>query len=233
MIEARFRPLDEWPQPETKTRQIARFSASWSSTLDLLDRELRFLGAKDVVIEAGFRMTDIRNDGWPRDNAKTPAFPGVIVSFESVWGPLRYLTDEFERSQAFRGGDSWTGPGWKANLRAIALSLEALRAVDRYGVTRRGEQYRGWNALPPGIPLGPTMSVDEAARFIQETGEYGGPDGADESIQAIIDDPMILTDYYRSAAKRLHPDLGGDSEQFRRLGEAKTIIEAHQKRVGS
>lgn len=27
------------------------------------------------------------------------------------------------------------------NLRVIALALEALRMVDRYGVTRRGEQY--------------------------------------------------------------------------------------------
>ena len=32
------------------------------------------------------------------------------------------------------------------NLRSIALGLKALRAVDRYGVSRRGEQYAGFRA---------------------------------------------------------------------------------------
>lgn len=31
--------------------------------------------------------------------------------------------------------------------RAVVLSLAALRAVDRYGVTGRGEQYKGFKAL--------------------------------------------------------------------------------------
>jgi len=34
-------------------------------------------------------------------------------------------------------------------VRAIALALEALRKVDRYGV-RSGSQYAGFKALPPG-----------------------------------------------------------------------------------
>jgi len=38
---------------------------------------------------------------------------------------------------------------WEANLRAIALSLERLRAADRYGVTtEEKEQYIGWLRLP-------------------------------------------------------------------------------------
>jgi hypothetical protein len=35
---------------------------------------------------------------------------------------------------------------WQHNVRSIALGLEALRAVDRYGITRRGEQYAGFRA---------------------------------------------------------------------------------------
>lgn len=40
---------------------------------------------------------------------------------------------------------------WQHNVRSIALGLEALRAVDRYGITKRGEQYAGFTgALPAG-----------------------------------------------------------------------------------
>ena len=35
---------------------------------------------------------------------------------------------------------------WQHNLRSIALGLEALRAVDRYGISRRGQQYAGFRA---------------------------------------------------------------------------------------
>ena len=39
---------------------------------------------------------------------------------------------------------------WQDNVRAIALGLEALREVDRYGIAKKGEQYAGWKALPSG-----------------------------------------------------------------------------------
>lgn len=35
---------------------------------------------------------------------------------------------------------------WQHNVRSVALGLEALRAVDRYGISRRGEQYAGFRA---------------------------------------------------------------------------------------
>lgn len=38
---------------------------------------------------------------------------------------------------------------WRHNVRSIALGLEALRAVDRFGISRRGEQYAGFRAALP------------------------------------------------------------------------------------
>ncbi len=69
----------------------------------------------------------------------------VVISFVvfSLHGPLRYATDAHERQYAGLGME-----GWQADVGAIALALTALRAVDRYGVSRRGEQYTGWRALP-------------------------------------------------------------------------------------
>jgi len=53
---------------------------------------------------------------------------------------------------------------WEANLRAIALSLEHLRAVDRYGVTtEEEEQYTGWLRLPAA---GATDEAVECAKVL-------------------------------------------------------------------
>jgi len=77
----------------------------------LLERELDHLGARNAVIELSLEEAEIRIDGWPRASAR-PNDPGVVVSFDSKYGPLRYATakklhpdnggdhDEFIRLQA-------------------------------------------------------------------------------------------------------------------------------------
>jgi curved DNA-binding protein CbpA len=37
-------------------------------------------------------------------------------------------------------------------------------------------------------------------------------------------DPEAIGRMYRTVARRLHPDMGGDPEQFKRLTEAHEII---------
>lgn len=187
------RPLPAvWPngaRTPVHERTSGRFQADLDATWKLLERELRHLEAGEpVVIEAGYEAREIRLDGRPRAGAR-PVDPGVIVSFESRLGPLRYACDTYWR--------------WESNLRAIGLTLEHLRAVDRYGVTRRGEQYQGWSALPPAGAG--EMSPEEAEAFIRHHGGGNGP----------------LLDAYRAAAKRLHPDVGGSDEDFVRLERAR------------
>lgn len=178
-----FRPIDQWPGEITRDRKYSQFSASYDQTLDLLDRELSNLQATNVVIQLALSESDVRLDGLPKGRAR-PSHPGVILAFDSVHGCLKYATDTFDR--------------WQDNLRAIALSLEALRKVDRYGVSKRGEQYTGWLGLPSGSG---SMSRQEAEQFIAK---HGGS--------------------YREAVKCLHPDAGGSEEDFKRLQEAKEIL---------
>jgi hypothetical protein len=134
---------------------------------------------------------------------------GIILSFDSKHGPLSYPCDKYSK--------------WQANLRAIALSLEALRAVDRYGVTRRAEQYKGWAKL--GGPAAPVAfpTTHDAALFIAQ--HSTGP-------RSLPGDILQSADHfraqYREAAARLHPDRnGGDESAFKRLQQAKEILEKH------
>ena len=191
MLTLTYRPLPPiWPSGERTVsyrRRSPNFKASWTKTIDQLEREIRALGARSAVLEAGFREQDIRNDGYPRASAR-PNDPAVIVDFESKYGPLRYGCDTFTT--------------YEANLRAIALALEALRLVDRYGVTKRGEQYKGWLALEEH-----TVSQEEAEQFLLT---YGSRDN--------------LRGAYRAAAMVLHPDKGGSPDEWARLQNAKVVL---------
>jgi hypothetical protein len=144
MIDARFKPITRWPNaPTPKESRRHRFRAPWSNTLDLLEFELRKLQAADITIEAFFQSGEIRNDGWPKSNAR-PSHPGVVLRFVTAGREAEFACDRFA--------------DWQQNLRAIALGLEKLRLVDDYGiVAEEGQQYTGWLKLPEA------SAIDEAS----------------------------------------------------------------------
>lgn len=192
-MEYEFRPLQQWPGKPTTNRKAAVFRASYSATIKLLEKELRALSARNVVIQADCDPSQIRIDGMLRADAKMRG-PGIILSFNSQHGPLMYPCDRFTH--------------FDDNLRAIALALAALRTVDRYGVTKRGEQYRGWNALPePGKPF---ASREEAVKFLCHLAGYR-PEVFDSGHRDSV---------LKRAAKAAHPDSGGSHETFIRMTQA-------------
>lgn len=194
-------PIGVWPGELTAQRRPSPFSAKITDTLRTLTREIYELAvtrahqdSAEVLI--AIPASRFRLDGKPYADAK-PEHPGVIFSMETRFGRVSYPCDTFTT--------------WQDNLRAIALALEALRKVDRYGVTRRGEQYRGFLALESAtaMPSG-FATAHDAQAFIRELGGYD----ADETWT-----PRV----FRDAQRKAHPDLGGDAATFQRvsLAEAK------------
>lgn len=204
-LDVRFVPLARWIGKPTISRRNATFRATYMQTLDLLERELDHLRAKNVVIEAAFKSNQIRNDGWPYSSAR-PSAPGVILTFtrgnESVSMPC----------------DTYTT--FDDNLRAIALSLEALRAVDRYGVTKSGEQYKGFAQLPPPGGDSQEMDVETAARVLASH-TFNIPH------TAILNDRSDYEQALKCAQRAAHPDAGGNHEAFVRVQQAKDVLEKH------
>lgn len=157
--ELTVRPLapGDWPGALTPSRDRAVFTASIGQTLVLLGREQDHLRARGALLQIALPpgAERWRQDGRPRA-AATPEHPGVLLVLpDTRHGPLRYAVDRFTT--------------WQDNLRGIALALEALRRVERYGVVRDGEQYRGWRALParasaedPRAALGRIAGLDPA-----------------------------------------------------------------------
>ena len=214
MLNATFRPLDHWPGPRTNSRRDATFRASYTKTLDELEYELQKLGARDIVIQVEkLTRADIRNDGWPRSGTWVNGYggPGVVLSFECSKGSISMPCDRF--------GD------WQDNIRAIAKSLEALRMVDRYGVTKGNEQYRGWAQIEAPTN-GHKMTRREAIEIIALAS------GADSA--ALSDHWETLGEAMIKRAKKLmHPD-GADQldenakrhrhEMFVSIGQAEAVL---------
>lgn len=173
-----FRPLTmRLPEPTYNGWNGSPFSASWMSTVDKLVDELRHLKPRQTILEVDLQESDLRLDGMPRANARAGQ-PGVILTLIGTpHGDLRYPCSTFQT--------------WEANVRAIALALEALRKVDRYGVTKRGEQYAGWKALPAGENSTESLIADGRAIV---HGQYGGD--------------------VKQALRDTHPDRGGTHERF-------------------
>lgn len=165
-----FRPIPIWPSP-TSNRRYDQFKVSYKRTLEDLEYEILTLHGRNVVFGVGLTERDIRLDGLPRANARDFAHPGVEISFDSDFGRLVYATDQFY--------------DWQGNVRAISLSLTALRAVDRYGVSKRGQQYAGYAQLAAGGP-----DPDRGRMLVERAGGI------------------------REALRRHHPDQGGLEADF-------------------
>ncbi len=205
MIDCRFVPVATWPGKKKISRQNSPYRAGYANTLDALERELRHLRAKDILIQAFFDLKDIRNDGWPKSSAR-PKEPGVILTFTGQDGKVLSMPCDTYRD-------------WEANLRAIAFTLEDLRAINRRGVAQTGEQYRGWQQLPPVADPAP-VTPSEAAEVLRK-------EGSDLSTSVILQWQNSAREAIRIALLSSHPDKRGSAERFQRVQAARAILSKH------
>ena len=212
----------------TKGRRGSTFSVSWSQALGQLENELVHLGAKNIVIQVALNEDDIRLDGWPKAGAR-PSHPGVIVSFQSKHGSLRYFCDEYDEGQRYGKRNL---VGYQANLRAIGLGLAALRAVDRYGFTKRGEQYTGFKALGTGDGLATRQEAEVILRKMVMSVPCIDRGCLIEGEHRIrprkhLGHPRDVAHAAELALWLAHPDHGGSTEQFEQVQRARRVLGAN------
>lgn len=193
---------DEWagelrPFPNT-TR--SGFTAKATSTHQVLRRELDHLVAKDRTLYVGIRADLFRRDGRPRADAVVAA-PGLVLTFESKGRRYEYVADQFFTQHE--------------NLRAIALTLDHLRAVDRYGLTGNRQQYEGFAAIEAArsMPASGFTSVAATREWLLDLVGLEPSSGARNA--------LVL----RRAKRDAHPDHGGDTATFQRVLDAEKYLE--------
>ncbi len=183
----------QWPAtwPRTKYPERSRFRVTPGQARDEMLDQLSMLGATNIVISTNI---ELRRDGLPTAKAmrSTPEDPGVAVYFD------------YGGAQRCIPCDRWdTIPD---NMRAIGLTVGALRGLDRWGAKHMVDAaFTGFAALPAGG----TSGEDPYAVL----GVH--PDASWAEVQAA----------YRQLAKQNHPDAGGSVEAFLRIKRAFEQIE--------
>ena len=170
-----------WPAgvARSRSRHRAQFTQTVTSAQDGLMRELRMLGASNIVVSSD--VGPRKNDGmlYARANMN-PADPGVAVYFARKGKQVVFACDKWH--------------GVHNNIHAIAKTIEALRGIERWGSAEMMDAaFTGFAALPApsvaparhwsavlGVP--PNATVEDARAAYRRLIRDAHPDtgGSDE-----------------------------------------------------
>jgi hypothetical protein len=185
-----------WPpgRPRTVGRRDSKFELALGESMRRALNELKLLGARDVIISSNIPT---RLDGLPYATTSEPNDPGIAVYFnrrvKGATKPYVIACDTYRRV--------------RENMRAIAMTIEALRTIERHGAETMLEQaFTGFAALPPANASRPWWEV------------LGVPTNATES---------QVQDAYRVLARIHHPDVAGGS--LDRMSEINVAYEQAKK----
>lgn len=222
--------IRDWPGAAKPPRAPAIFKMKYSDSKALLRRELQRVGARDARLALDIRQGDLTTSGEVYADVK-PLTSRVLLTFtRSVAGALRSL--QFP---------CWQYLAWQHNMHAIALTLEALRAVERYGATTGDQQWKGFAALGSGDDAGRAintqalaLSPERAARILVESHPtMGGSNavGVDVLARAMLDrdasaSMMTLAHESRSHA---HPDRSGNDGLFATVNAAFQVLQRYHR----
>jgi hypothetical protein len=224
MLDIKIRPITKWPGKETKEPKLSPFRSGYSKTLKLLESELSLCQARfsSLVLEMWVDPYNIRKDGKLRADARVNK-PGIIFHFvretnvrEDPKNPGRWICTPQQVAYPCDAFNAWTD-----NLRAIALSMESLRRVERYGVFKYDEIISRL-ALPSAE--GKVSTRESAAAFLAQ---HSGV-----AMKEILFSDTARSTAYRKAAHALHPDRGGDPEEFVKLAEANKVLSESGRAAG-
>lgn len=175
----------EWPRgwARTEKRIPSRFKAPTSKALPLLANEIKLLGGSSVVITSNLPL---KADGTFRLD-RDPVDPGAAVYFRRDEKDVVFACDQFDEV--------------RENLYAIAKTIEAMRAIERYGASELANRaFSGFLGLP--------AVAGEGEDCWQVLGL--APMSAESVVRLV----------YRDLAMKLHK-ANGDSTEFARLNIAR------------
>jgi hypothetical protein len=224
-IRLTYQPLGTWPGERTVSPQSpGKFRSTLADALSLVEYELARVDAANPVLRVDVDLQQISRDG-ARLLAK-PQTPGVVLEFDK---PTRLASGTSQLVRAsFPCDRYWL---WETNVRAIGLTLEALRAVARYGATRSDEQYRGFLALPGPGGVNTTavqLSPERAARILVDahpSAEANGPHIRAALAASLLTMPSDQAGAFaREARAAAHPDRGGSADAFATVNAAYDVI---------
>lgn len=186
------RPRTKLPERTTLAREI-----SLAAAIDGVYRQLKLMKVSTSVVSSNLPR---RVDGTPRgDSLPHGGDHGVAV----YWTTIEVRAGQKVRVPNCISCDRWQHI--RQNLRAIELSFESLRGLDRWGAVTQEQAFAGFTALPPGDPTAaPPAPVETPWR------EVLGVEGAWVAGAPAAAVLAYAKTRHRELVKIHHPDRGGD-----------------------
>lgn len=180
-----------WPRSGSPGgRRLAQFKVDFEKAVRELGWEIERMGGRYPVLSTNLELTI---DGRPRRDRGEPADRGVAVYFE-LKGKQKVFACE-------------TFTSVRDNIRAIGLTIAALRAIERFGASDMLERaLSAFEALPAPLEWWDVLQIRR--------------DAGRETIEAA----------FRRLAKDHHPDRGGSTAKMAELNRAR---EAALKETGA
>lgn len=192
-----------WPNGKPRTERQKREHSRFKTTVDRARRELideiQRLGGKRPIISTNQKL---RLDGYPYAGMREPDDNGVAVYFMLDDKSRVFACDRY-RSMA-------------DNLRAITLTIEALRGISRWGTgDMMNQAFSGFVALPPGK----SEAVQAGWREVLGFG----------SLKASIYDVKARRN---ELARKYHPDIGSHPDAAQMAAVNKAFTQASEELGG-
>lgn len=170
-----------WPKTEITRKESAKFKQTLAGALSNLKIECARLGGKNLILSSNYTLGNER-----------PMESGVVAYFLLDTSNIAIPCDRWKLVEH--------------NVQAIALTIEAMRGMERWGAKHMIKaMFTGFKQLPaPGINWYQVLGVPINASRDQVREAY-----------------MLLV-------KKHHPDRNGDPDLFRRVQEAWEIFEKSQ-----
>jgi hypothetical protein len=185
-----------WPAGHRRTpprdTKNAPFKMGDERAKNEMMNEIRLLGGRNIIVSSNVA---VRQDGLPYADAARRKIndAGVAVYFDLKGAQKCFACDRWGRVSE--------------NIRAIGLSIAALRGLDRWGSSDMVERaFTGFAALPPPIVTAPPKrSWREVFDFPHDQ---------------IIGWVPLVPERYKALAMKRHPDNGGSHEAMTELNAA-------------
>lgn len=186
MSELTAYPL-QWPGGYPRTARPSGtfrfYPNSVYSEVKGLKEELGRMNARNIIISTNIPL---KNDGNPYSTYQRPSDVGVAVYFTKDNKAMALCCDKWNTVEA--------------NLKALSMSVDAMRGLDRWGVSEiMNRAFMGFKALPEKAASFPWWDVLGVSRTATR-----------KDVEAA----------YKKKVKSHHPDNGGDPNKWEELREA-------------
>lgn len=166
-----------WPRTPVHMRGWSNFKTTTDKAFHQLLRQLELMGARRVIISSNLKL---RQDGAPYANQPRSNDEGIAVYFVRRGQDYSLACDKFAKRED--------------NLRALTLTIEAIRGIERWGSSDLMERaFTGFAALPAPVDVRQWWEVLQVPA-----------DAHHSNVEAS----------YRRLRSQHHPDNGGDPNDF-------------------